>query len=100
MIPGIGRFNFPPSMLAWDVVVLIGYVLLNFGISLALQITLFFVAIELFTDFHNEGAHASSIRYLLFGLDGHAAMQPWIWAALSLLLIAVAILMIQPLSQS
>jgi Ni/Fe-hydrogenase subunit HybB-like protein len=198
MIPGIGRFNFPMSMLAWDVVVLIGYVLLNFGISfyivyshyrgrqprlvlylpfvliaifwaisihtvtaflysansgrvfwhtsllaprfiasafasgpalmilglklirafsrypvrqsviehlaltmtVALQITLFFVAVELFTDFYNEGAHASSMRYLFFGLDGHAAMRPWIWTALSLLLIAVAILMIQPLSRS
>jgi Ni/Fe-hydrogenase subunit HybB-like protein len=29
MIPGIGRFNFPLSMLTWDVVVLNGYLLLN-----------------------------------------------------------------------
>jgi len=198
MIPGIGRFNFPTSMLAWDVVVLIGYLLLNFGISfyivyshyrgrqprlalylpfvliaifwaisihtvtaflysansgrifwhtsllaprfiasafasgpalmilglklirtfsrypvrhsvidhlaltmtVALQITLFFLAVGLFTDFYNEGAHASSIRYLFFGLDGHAAMRRWIWTALSLLLTAVAILMIHPLKQS
>ena len=29
MIPGIGRFNWPMSMLTWDVIVLNGYLLLN-----------------------------------------------------------------------
>ncbi len=29
LIPGIGQFNFPASMLSWDVVVLNGYLLLN-----------------------------------------------------------------------
>jgi Ni/Fe-hydrogenase subunit HybB-like protein len=29
MIPGIGRFNWPVSMLTWDVVVLSGYLLIN-----------------------------------------------------------------------
>src|SRR5690348_2775509 len=29
LIPGIGQFNFPHSMLAWDVIVLNGYLLLN-----------------------------------------------------------------------
>ena len=29
LIPGIGKFNFPGSMLSWDVVVLNGYLLLN-----------------------------------------------------------------------
>ena len=29
MLPGIGRFNFPISMLTWDVIVLNGYLLLN-----------------------------------------------------------------------
>jgi len=33
LIPFVGRFNFPESMLAWDVIVLNGYLLLNFGIS-------------------------------------------------------------------
>lgn len=33
MIPVIGRFNFPVSLLAWDVIVLSGYLLLNLGIS-------------------------------------------------------------------
>jgi molybdopterin-containing oxidoreductase family membrane subunit len=32
LIPGIGRFNFPMSMLTWDVIVLNGYLLLNLHI--------------------------------------------------------------------
>ncbi|MEE9404987.1 MAG: NrfD/PsrC family molybdoenzyme membrane anchor subunit [Algisphaera sp.] len=33
MMPGIGKFNFPVSMLTWDVVVLNGYLLLNLHIT-------------------------------------------------------------------
>lgn len=195
LIPGLGRFNFPMSMLAWDVVVLFGYLLLNAGISfyiifshyrdrqpqlrcyfpfviiaifwaisihtvtaflyssnsgrvfwhhallaphfiasafcsgpalmiiglqiirslssysvrqsvidhlaitmsVSLQITLFFIGVELFTDFYNEGEHASSIRYLFLGLDGHATLKPWIWTAMAMLTAAVAIMMVHPL---
>jgi len=32
MIPGLGRFNFPFSMLTWDVIVLNGYLLINLHI--------------------------------------------------------------------
>ena len=195
LIPGIGRFNFPESMLAWDVIVLNGYLLLNFGISfyivynhyrgrdakesryfpwvllaifwaisihtvtaflysansgrpywhnallaprfiasafasgpammalglqiiraisdypirqsvinhlalvatIALQVTLFFLLAELFTEFYNEGEHAASARYLFLGLDGHSGLTSWIWMAILLLSIAVVILMIHPL---
>jgi molybdopterin-containing oxidoreductase family membrane subunit len=198
LIPGIGRFNFPESMLAWDVIVLNGYLLLNFGISfyivynhyrgqdpnesryfpwvllaifwaisihtvtaflysansgrpfwhnpllaprfiasafasgpammalglqiiraisdypirqsvirhlalvatIALQVTLFFLLAELFTEFYNEGEHAASARYLFLGLDGHTGLTPWIWTAVVLLLIAVVILMIHPLRRN
>jgi len=194
MIPVIGRFNFPNSLLAWDVVVLSGYLLLNLAIpfyvlynhyrgrepnfrlyfpfvvvamfwaisihtvtaflfsanpsrpfwhtallgprfiasafasgpaiiiltlqavrrlthypvsdsvisllalimTFSLQISLFFVGAELFTDFYNRGAHAASIHYLFLGLGGSAALRPWIWTALILQLIAVAMLMIHP----
>ena len=189
ILPGIGRFNFPHSMLVWDVIVLTGYLLLNLGISfyiifchyrgcqpqlryyfpfviiaiawaisihtvtaflfssntgrdywhnallaprfiasafcsgpalmiiglqivkrvssypiprsvidhlalvmtVSLQITLFFVVAELFTDFYSEGEHAASARYLYFGLDGHGMLVPWIWTALILLGIATFI---------
>ncbi|NNJ96455.1 MAG: polysulfide reductase NrfD [Gammaproteobacteria bacterium] len=195
LIPGIGRFHFPASMLAWDVVVLSGYLMLNLGISFyilynhfqdkqpvvsryfpfvilaifwaisihtvtaflyssnpgrpywhtallaprfiasafasgpalmiigfqiikrvigypisksvisllaiiiafALQVTLFFIGTEIFTEFYNEGAHAASFRYLYFGLDGATALQPWIWTSLIMLVIATLILMIHRL---
>ena len=198
MIPLLGRFNFPVSLLAWDVVVLSGYLLLNLAIpfyihyqhyqgkepvyklyfpfvviamfwaisihtvtaflfsanparpfwhtallgprfiasafvsgpaliiitmqiirrvtrypvnqsvidtialimAVALQINLFFVGAELFTDFYNEGAHAASIHYLFFGLEGFAALRPWIWTGLALNIAAVTILSIHPLRRN
>ncbi|HSG97686.1 MAG TPA: NrfD/PsrC family molybdoenzyme membrane anchor subunit [Woeseiaceae bacterium] len=194
MLPGIGRFNFPVSLLAWDVLVLSVYFLLNLAIpfyvlysryrgrepnfklyfpfvivamfwaisihtvtaflfsanparpfwhtallgprfiasafasgpaliiitlqivrkmtsyqvsqtvidtlalimTIALQISLFFVGAELFTDFYNEGAHAASIHYLFFGLNGFGSLRIWIWLALALNLTAVMILMYHP----
>jgi len=68
--------------------------------TIALQISLFFVGVELFTDFYNEGAHAASMHYLFFGLGGFASLQIWIWLALVLNLIAVVILMIHPLRKN
>ena len=195
MLPVIGRFNWPRSLLAWDVVVLSGYLALNLAIPLyvhyrhyrgrepvlgayfpfvvlamfwaisihtvtaflfsastarpfwhtallaprfiasafvsgpaliivalqvirrvtdypvnrsvidtlalvmavALQVSLFFVAAELFTDFYNEGTHAASMRYLYFGLDGLGNLRPYIWTALALNVVALGILMIHPL---
>jgi len=192
LIPSIGKFHFPESLLAWDVVVLNGYILLNLGISsyilyqhyhgrepkksryfpvvliaifwaisihtvtaflyssnsgrpiwnnallaprfiasafasgpaimaiglqiirgmtnypvsqsvidhlaivtsIALQVTLFFIGAEIFTEFYNEGEHASSARYLFFGLHGHTALTPWIWTAITLLVIAMVIFMV------
>ncbi len=38
MIPGIGVFNFPNSMLAWDVIVLNGYLFINITIPLYILI--------------------------------------------------------------
>ena len=198
MIPLIGRFNFPLSLLAWDVLVLSGYLLLNLAIpfyilyskyrgiepqlrlyfpfvvlaifwaisihtvtaflfsanparpywhtallgprfiasafvsgpaliiltfqlvrkvssypvsqsvidllalimTFALQINLFFVGAELFTDFYNEGTHSASIRYLFLGLGGFSSLTPWIWTALIFNLIAVTILTIHPLRKN
>jgi molybdopterin-containing oxidoreductase family membrane subunit len=198
MIPMIGELNFPLSLLAWDVIVLSGYLLLNLGIpfyilyskyqgrepsisvyfpfvllailwaisihtvtaflfsanparpywhtallgprfiasafvsgpaiiiltlqgirrvssypvrqdvitllalimTFALQINIFFVIAELFTDFYNEGAHSASIRYLFLGLHGFDSLRLWIWAAMALNLIAVCILTIHPLRRN
>ncbi len=192
VIPYIGRFNFPNSMLAWDIVVLNGYLLLNLAIpmyilfkhyqgkepdirryfffvvlamfwaisihtvtaflfssnisrpfwhtsllaprfiasaftagpalmiitlqlirrftdypikqsvidmlalimTVAMQINLYFVGAELFTDFYNETEHAASMHYLFLGLDGFNALTNWIWTALVFNITAVILLMI------
>lgn len=197
LIPGIGRFNWPNSLLAWDVLVLNGYLLLNLAIpayvhyrhwqgrepnlrayfpfvvvamfwavsihtvtaflfsanaarplwhtsllgprfiasafvsgpaliiivlqvirrftaypvgesvihtlalimTVALQISVFFVIAELFTDFYNETTHAASIRYLFFGLHGATGLRGWIWAAMALNITALVILMVNPWRQ-
>jgi Ni/Fe-hydrogenase subunit HybB-like protein len=71
--------------------------LLALIMTFALQISLFFVLAEWFTDFYNEGAHAASIRYLYFGLEGLGALRPYIWTALAFNAVAVVILSINPL---
>ena len=43
--------------------------------TVGLQISLFFVGVELFTDFYSETAHAASVCYLYCGL---ASIGIWI----------------------
>jgi len=74
--------------------------LLALIMTVALQINLFFVGVELFTDFYNEGAHGASVRYLYFGLEGVGKLQPWIWSALVMNVAALVILMIHPLRRN
>lgn len=62
--------------------------------AVSLQISLFFVGAELFTDFYNETSHAGSMRYLFFGLHGLHGLRGWIWTALALNLVAVVLLSI------
>jgi len=68
--------------------------------AVAMLINIFFVISELFTDFYNEGAHAASIHYLFFGLNGFDALRTWIWAALLMNVIAAVILCINPLRRN
>ena len=67
--------------------------------TVSLQINLFLLGAELFTEFYGQTAHSASIQYLFFGLHGHHALVPWIWTAVGLNLIAVTLLSIHPLRQ-
>lgn len=194
LVPLLGRFHFPESMLAWDVVVLTGYLLLNllipfyilftryqggepnprlylppvllaiaWAISIhtvtaflfssnvarpfwhtavlgprflasaftsgpaliilalqvvdrftemrvpssvidlisvitatALQINLFLLGVELFTEFYFPTEHTASAHYLYLGLNGYNALVPWIWGAAVLNVSAVIILTVHP----
>lgn len=68
--------------------------------AVSLQISLFFVVAELFTDFYNETSHAGSIRYLFFGLGGLGGLRGWIWTALVLNVAAVVILSVHRLRRA
>jgi molybdopterin-containing oxidoreductase family membrane subunit len=68
--------------------------------TISLQISLFFVVAELFTDFYNETSHAGSMRYLFVGLDGLHGLKTWIWAALALNVAAVILLSVHRLRRA
>lgn len=66
-------------------------------ITVAMQINLFLLGVELFTEFYAQTEHTVSWEYLFFGLNGNNALVPWIWTAIGFNLIAVTILTIHPL---
>jgi Ni/Fe-hydrogenase subunit HybB-like protein len=197
LMPGVGRFNWPASMLSWDVIVLNGYLLLNFYITtyllftkfrgrkpdrkkyvpfvflaigwaisihtvtaflysgmgarphwnaailaprflasafaagpsmviiafsvvrdrmgfpvkdkaigrlrqivaVAMMINLFFFFSEIFTELYSFKEHASSMRYLLFGLRGHHLLVPFIWGAMALDVFALLVFVTPRLHQ-
>ncbi len=197
LIPGLGQFNFPASMLSWDVIVLNGYLLLNIHICgyllysryqnrrparwfyipfvfiaigwavsihtvtaflyvglggrpfwnssivgprflasaftagpaliiLALQIirrvtdyritdralltlrsivqvsmliNVFLLLNEVFKEFYSGNLHVASSRYLYVGLEGHHALVPWIWTAITFNIVAMFLLVL-PVSRS
>jgi molybdopterin-containing oxidoreductase family membrane subunit len=67
-------------------------------VTISLLINLFLVGCEAFKEFYAESAHASSARYLFFGLHGHNMLVPWIWFAIFIETIAALIFITPPLS--
>ncbi|MCA9215661.1 MAG: polysulfide reductase NrfD, partial [Planctomycetales bacterium] len=51
-------------------------------IRVSMAINLLMLASEVFTLFYTGGEHGASAHYLFFGLHGHSALVPWIWAAI------------------
>ncbi|HEX9818418.1 MAG TPA: NrfD/PsrC family molybdoenzyme membrane anchor subunit [Methylomirabilota bacterium] len=195
MIPALGRLNFPASLLAWDVVVLTGYLVLNLAIpfyilfsryrgrepqwrlyfpavlvsiawavsihtvtaflfssnvarpfwhtavlgprflasaftsgpalivltlqvvdrytplkvqtsviglmalitTVSIQISLFLLGAEIFTDFYFRTEEVAAATYLYLGLNGANSLVPWIWSAVALEVVAAVILTVHPL---
>ena len=62
-------------------------------------VNLFMVLSEVFTEFYTGGSHVAAARYLYFGVDGHAALVPWIWTAIALNVGAAIILLTPALSK-
>ena len=84
--------NYPVSQSVIDTLALI--------MTVSMQITVFFVGAELFTDFYNETSHAAHLHYLFLGLEGFSALRPWIWLSLIMNIAAVIILTIHPLRRN
>jgi molybdopterin-containing oxidoreductase family membrane subunit len=65
-------------------------------VTYALCINIFFFLVEIFTVFYSGlPEHLGYFRYLLFGLNGHASLTPWIWFSMVLAWISL-ILMLNP----
>jgi len=65
-------------------------------VTYALLVNIFFVAVELFTGIYSDiPEHLHHFQYLFLGLEGKAALAPWMWVSLTLSLLS-AILLLQP----
>jgi len=68
-------------------------------VAYAICINVFFFLCEVFTAFYsNIPGHMAHIKYLFFGLHGHASLVPFMWTAYSLMLIAI-ILLVNPITR-
>jgi Ni/Fe-hydrogenase subunit HybB-like protein len=52
--------------------------------TVALQINLFLLGAEIFTDFYFRTEEVTAATYLYLGLDGANMLVPWIWTAIAL----------------
>jgi molybdopterin-containing oxidoreductase family membrane subunit len=86
----IGRqtpFKIPPSVIQ----------LMTLIATVALQINLFLLGTEIFTDFYFRTEEVTAATYLYLGLDGANRLVPWIWSAITLQVVAAAILTVHAL---
>ncbi|MGZ3705360.1 MAG: NrfD/PsrC family molybdoenzyme membrane anchor subunit, partial [Bdellovibrionota bacterium] len=70
------------------------FTLLKRIVAITMPINLFLLFCELFKEFYTNSTHVASARYLYFGLHGAHMLQPFIWSAISLDLLALAVFLI------
>jgi molybdopterin-containing oxidoreductase family membrane subunit len=64
-------------------------------VTYALTVHVFLLLLEVFTVFYSQvPEHAAHFRYLYTGLDGHAALVPWMWASAILASAALVLLLV------
>jgi Ni/Fe-hydrogenase subunit HybB-like protein len=55
----------------------------------------FFLLLEMFTAFYSQiPEHVQHFRYLYAGLEGHAALVPWMWTSAGLVAVALGLLLV------
>jgi len=68
-------------------------------VTYAIIITVFFLLLEVFTVFYSQVPDAMAhFQYLLFGLDNHYGLVPWMWTSI-LLAFAAIIMLVTPSSR-
>lgn len=65
--------------------------------TVALQINLFLLGTEIFTDFYFRTEEVAAATYLYLGLGGANRLVPWIWSAIGLQVAAATILTVHAL---
>jgi molybdopterin-containing oxidoreductase family membrane subunit len=63
-------------------------------IAYAMFLNLFLLGSELFKEYYSNSIHMAPVEYLFQGLHGHNLLVPWIWAAMTMNVIAFIIFLI------
>lgn len=63
-------------------------------IAYSMFLNLFLLSAELFKEYYSQTVHIASFRYLFEGLHGHNQLVPWIWAAMTMNVVAFIIFLI------
>jgi molybdopterin-containing oxidoreductase family membrane subunit len=63
-------------------------------IAYAMFLNLFLLSAELYKEYYSQTVHVASFKYLFEGLHGHNHLVPWIWAAMTMNVIAFIIFLI------
>jgi len=63
-------------------------------IAYAMFLNLFLLGSELFKEYYSHSIHIAPLKYLFEGLHGHNQLVPWIWAAMTMNVIAFFIFLI------
>jgi molybdopterin-containing oxidoreductase family membrane subunit len=63
-------------------------------IAYAMFLNLFLLSAEIFKEYYSQTVHIASFKYLFEGLHGHKQLVPWIWAAMTMNVVAFIIFLI------
>lgn len=63
-------------------------------IAYAMFLNLFLLSAELYKEYYSQTVHIASFKYLFEGLHDHQQLVPWIWAAMTMNVIAFFIFLI------
>ncbi len=63
-------------------------------IAYAMFVNLFLLSAEIFKEYYSNTIHIAPLKYLFEGLHGHTQLVPWIWAAMTMNVIAFFLFLI------